>query len=61
MIFGNDSCSRTRPSPDRCVEKGVIWLPLEQAAAEHPELFRKHFMREEAILGGQKFAALHEA
>jgi Fe-S cluster assembly protein SufD len=37
----------------------VIWLPLEQAAAEHPELFRKHFMREEAILGGRKFAALH--
>jgi Fe-S cluster assembly protein SufD len=37
----------------------VIWLPLERAAAEHPELFRKHFMQEEAILGGRKFASLH--
>jgi Fe-S cluster assembly protein SufD len=39
----------------------VLWLPLDQAAAEHPELFAKHFMREEAILGGQKFAALHRS
>jgi Fe-S cluster assembly protein SufD len=38
---------------------GVIWLPLEQAMVEHADLFQQYFMREEAILGGQKFAALH--
>ena len=42
-------------------QKGVLWLPLEEAAREHPELFRRHFMREEAILGGRKFAALHRS
>ena len=39
----------------------MVWLPLEQAAPKYPELFRKHFMQEEAILGSRKFAALHEA
>jgi Fe-S cluster assembly protein SufD len=34
---------------------------VEQAAREHAELFHKHFMREEAKLGSQKYAALHAA
>jgi len=59
MIFANDQLLAQETLADSLRQRGVIWLPLEQAAAEHPELFRKHFMREEAILGGQKFAALH--
>ena len=59
MVFANDQLLAREILADTLRQKGVIWLPLEQAAAEHPELFRKHFMREEAILGGQKFAALH--
>jgi len=42
-------------------KNGVIWKPLEQAAAEHPELLRKHFMAHGAELGSRKFAALHQA
>ena len=61
MIFANDQLLSQEVFSDSLKQKGVIWLPLDQAMAEHPELFRKHFMREEAILGGRKFAALHES
>lgn len=59
MVFGNDQLLATECFAEQLREKGVIWLPLEQAAVEHPDLFRKYFMREDAILGGQKFASLH--
>ena len=59
MVFANDELLAQETLGDSLRQKGVIWLPLDRAAAEHPVLFRKHFMREEAILGGQKFAALH--
>lgn len=61
MVFANDQLLVRELAADALRQKGVIWLPIEQAAAEHGELFRKHFMREEAILGGQKFAALHRS
>ena len=61
MVFANDQLLTRDLLDDTLRQQGVIWLPLEQAAAEHPELFAKHFMREAAILGGQKFAALHRS
>ncbi len=61
MVFANDRLLAHEILSDSLKQKGVIWLPLDQAMAEHPALFRKHFMREEAILGGRKFAALHES
>jgi len=61
MVFGNDQLLTRDLLSDSLRQKGVLWLPLEQAASEHPELFAKYFMREEAILGGQKFAALHRS
>ena len=39
----------------------MIWKPLEQAVAEHEDIFRKHFMTQEVVLGSRKFAALHKA
>lgn len=59
MVFGNDQLLAREVFSESLKQKGVLWLPIQQAAAEHPELFRRHFMREEAILGSQKFAALH--
>lgn len=41
--------------------QGVLWLPLAQAIAEHPQLVQKHLFTEEAQLGGEKFRALHQA
>ncbi|MES2571932.1 MAG: Fe-S cluster assembly protein SufD, partial [Verrucomicrobiota bacterium] len=61
LVFGNDELLANECLSESLRQKGVIWLPLEQAAAEHPELFAKYFMREEAILGSQKFAALHQS
>jgi Fe-S cluster assembly protein SufD len=61
MVFANDHLLARDRVSQALQENGVIWMPLDQAAVEHPELFGKYFMREEAILGGQKFAALHRA
>lgn len=61
MIFGNDQLLAREYRSDALRAQGVLWLPLEQAATEYPELFRKYFMRSEAALGSQKYAALHEA
>ena len=61
MVIANDQLVRREIHSAALDTKGVIWLPLEQAAAEHPELLQKHFMRAEAVLGGRKFAALHRS
>jgi Fe-S cluster assembly protein SufD len=59
MVFANDQLIDREVLSCVLREAGVIWLPLEKARAEHPGLFERYFMREEAILGGRKFAALH--
>jgi len=61
MIFANDSYLSREIFADTLRQRGVLWLPLDEAMRDHADLVRKHFMREEAILGGQKFAALHAA
>jgi Fe-S cluster assembly protein SufD len=61
MVFANDTLLAHELFSNALRQKGVLWLPLEQAIREHGDLVRKHFMREEAVLGGQKFAALHAA
>ncbi len=61
MVFANDRLIQHDIFGDALRAKGVLWLPLEQAIAEQRELVEKHFMREGAILGSQKFAALHES
>ncbi|HEY3900805.1 MAG TPA: Fe-S cluster assembly protein SufD [Chthoniobacter sp.] len=59
MVFANDQLLTREAYSEELSRIGVIWLPLEQAMIEHPNLFQQYFMREEAILGGQKFATLH--
>ena len=61
MVFANDELVTRELFSDALAAKGVIWMPLEQAVVEHPELFRKHFMAHGAPLGSKKFAALHKA
>ena len=61
MVFANDRLLARQFHGDSLRAKGVLWLPLEQAIAEQRELIEKHFLREDAILGSRKFAALHEA
>jgi Fe-S cluster assembly protein SufD len=59
MVFGNDGLVAYCEVSEALRKQGVLWLPLAQAIAEHPELVEKYFMREEATLGGRKYAALH--
>jgi Fe-S cluster assembly protein SufD len=59
MIFANDTLVAREIRSEALKQKGVLWLPLEQALAEHGDLVRRYFMREDAILGGARFAALH--
>ena len=61
MVFANDTLLDRRVHSQELAAQGVIFKPLEAAIAEHAELFQKHFMAQEAILGSQKFAALHRA
>ncbi len=61
MVFANDTLLDRRVHATELAAQGVIWKPLEAAMAEHADLFRKHFMAQEAILGSKKFAALHRA
>ena len=48
MTFANDQLIDQKIASTELQQKGVIWLPISQAAIEHPELFQKHFMQEEA-------------
>ena len=59
MVFANDRVLAQEFHGDALRAKGVLWMPLEQAIAEQRELIERHFMTEGAILGSQKFAALH--
>jgi Fe-S cluster assembly protein SufD len=59
MVFANDRLLVREINSDELRAKGVLWLPLEQAIAEHPELIARYFMREKSGLGAEKFAALH--
>lgn len=61
MIFANGTLLDCRAVPEELAAQGVVWKPLATAAAEHEELFRRHFMAQEVTLGSRKFAALHQA
>jgi Fe-S cluster assembly protein SufD len=61
MIFANDQLLRHDVYSDALAEQGVIWAPIETAAAEHAEIFQRHFMTQDVVLGSAKFAALHRA
>jgi Fe-S cluster assembly protein SufD len=61
MVFANDRLLAQEYHGDALRAKGVVWLPLAQAIGEQRELIERHFIREDAILGSRKFAALHEA
>ncbi|MGJ8638912.1 MAG: Fe-S cluster assembly protein SufD [Opitutaceae bacterium] len=41
--------------------KGVIYLPIAEAVASHPELMEQYFLKESTELGSEKFFGLHAA
>ena len=61
MVFANDALLDRRVHSQDLAAQGVIWKPLESAMADHADIFREHFMAQDAVLGSAKFAALHRA
>ncbi len=61
IIFVNDQLVSCELLDDSLNERGVIFLPLEQALKVRPDLLQAHFMAQPARLGSKKFAALHKA
>ncbi len=59
MVFANDRLLSRQLHGDALRAKGVIWLPMNEAIAQHEALVRQYFMCEGAVLGSAKFAALH--
>jgi Fe-S cluster assembly protein SufD len=61
LIFANNQLVQREVVSEDLKKRGVIFQPLERAMVEHPDLFRKYFMSQPAVLGSAKFAALHKA
>jgi len=61
LTFVNGRIGTRNALRDSVAAAGVVVCTLTEAAARHPELFRRHFMAQPQKLGSAKFAALHEA
>jgi Fe-S cluster assembly protein SufD len=61
IVFVNDQLISFQLLDDSLTEKGVVFLPFEQALISRPDLLQAHFMAQPARLGSKKFAALHKA
>lgn len=58
FVFGNNALLL---ADGERLPEGVIAKPLDVAARENEELFRRYFMAQPVELGSHKFAALHRA
>jgi Fe-S cluster assembly protein SufD len=61
LVFANNRTIPGGALPADLREKGVLFCPIEEAIAQHPELFRKHFTASPVNLGSEKFADLNAA
>jgi len=61
LVFAGDELVHRDVVSEQLKKNGVIFQPLERAMVEHTDLFQKHFMSQEAVLGSAKYAALHQA
>jgi Fe-S cluster assembly protein SufD len=61
LAFLNNGVVSRASLPADLVKKGVIVTTLTEAAAQHADLLKAHFMAQPQKLGSAKFAALHSA
>jgi Fe-S cluster assembly protein SufD len=61
IVFVNDQLVSCELLDDSLSDRGVLFLPLEQALKVRPDLLQAHFMAQSVRLGSKKFAALHKA
>nr|WP_246462796.1 Fe-S cluster assembly protein SufD [Pelagicoccus albus] len=61
FVFGDDQTLQADRISPELAEKGVIWAPFREAITKHADIMKDYFMKQEADLGSEKFAALHQA
>jgi Fe-S cluster assembly protein SufD len=61
LIFVNERLISCEIFDPQLLDRGVLFLSLEQALEQRPDLLREHFMAQPVRLGSRKFAALHKA
>lgn len=61
IVFVDNQLVSGDPVPSELAEKGVVFLPLAEAFAKHPEIVGKLLFQESTNLGSEKFHALHNA
>jgi Fe-S cluster assembly protein SufD len=61
LIFVNERLISCEIFDRELLDRGVLFLSLEQALEQRPDLLREHFMAQPVRLGSRKFAALHKA
>jgi Fe-S cluster assembly protein SufD len=60
-VFANETLLQQGDLPEDLKKKGVLWMTLETAFAQHEDLLKKYLLTQEITLGSKKFAALHQA
>lgn len=61
IIFANQKVLSRTALPQKWVDAGVIFCPLEEALALHGDRVRQYFQKHPALLGAEKFVALNTA
>jgi Fe-S cluster assembly protein SufD len=59
LVFADDAQAQFEPISAELAAQGVIYLPVLEAIAQHPELMEKYFLQESTELGSEKFFGLH--
>lgn len=60
-VYVNDAQATFEGISEELAAKGVIYLPIADAVAQHPELMEQYFLQESTELGSEKFFGLHAA
>lgn len=61
IIFSNRQIVGRATVPANLATQGVLFLPLDEALRDHPDLVRAWFQKHPANLGSEKFVALNTA
>ena len=59
LVFADDTQAQFQEIDPELSAQGVIYLPILEAVARHPELMEKYFLQEGTELGSEKYFGLH--
>ncbi len=59
LVYADDAQAQFEGISEALAAKGVIYLPVLEAVAQHPELMEKYFLQESTELGSEKYFGLH--